>query len=124
MKKREIAGTAADAALPKTPVEVGGKKYNLCLDLGALSEAETAINSEAGYIRVNLLFALPVLTLGNIRVVFAAALRVHHPEISFDEGQRLLGVDDLLTVATAMREAWNAAQPEAEKAAHPPQPGE
>jgi hypothetical protein len=123
---RAIAGTAADPTLPRTPVEVDGKIYDLCFDLGALAEAETAINREL--IRetpprtVNLLLAMPVQNLANVRVMFAAAVRTFHPELSFDEAQKLLRMDNVYPVAIKVRDAWLGAQPEA-KPADPPRPG-
>jgi hypothetical protein len=110
--ERKIAGTAADTTLPKTPVMVGGKSFNLCFDLGALAEAETAINGEL--IRagrkdfVNLLYELPVQNLASTRNVFAASLRTFHPDIGFEEARAMLGFDDLYAVALAIREAWDA----------------
>lgn len=114
-QKREIAGTPADPTLPKTPVEVGGKTYNLCFDLGALAEAEQAINAElyrAGrkdY--VNLLSALPQQNLACTRIVFAAAVRKFHPELGFEAALELVGINDLLTIALAIKDAWEASTP-------------
>jgi hypothetical protein len=122
MKTRKVADTTADPTLPKTPVTVGGKTYNLCLDLGALAEAEAALIAE-GHHEVNLLYALPNQNLSNTRIIFAAALRKFHPEISFDDAKKLLTFDGLYTVAVKIQEAWQAAIPEPETAEAPPQPG-
>lgn len=114
MKQRKIAGTIADATLPKTPIEIGGVTYQLCFDLGALAEAETAINAELGAGGrsdfVNLLFALPAQNLANTRIVFAAAVRTFHPELSFDAARNLVQLPDLYAVALKVREAWNASR--------------
>ena len=111
MKQRKIAGTVADATLPKTPVEIDGRTYQLCFTLGALSEAETSINAElarqGSEERVNLLLALPSGNLASTRIVFAAAVRTFHPELSFDEARDLLTFEDLYTVALKVRDAWN-----------------
>lgn len=126
-KRREIAGTVNDPTLPKTPVTIAGKTYNLCFDLGALAEAETAINAElirAGRTdRINLLYALPLQNLANTRKMFAAGLRTFHPEIAFDDVMRLLTPSVLYDVAKAVREAWKEANPPEDKAADPPRPG-
>jgi hypothetical protein len=126
-KRRAIAGTLADPSLPKTPVTVAGKVYNLCFDLGALAEGETAINAELAREKpprhLNLLIALPAQDLASTRVMFAAAVRKFHPELGFDEAQRLLTIDSIHDVALAVRAAWEAATPEPEKSADPPQPG-
>jgi len=127
MKKRKIANTVADSTLPKTPITIGGKTYNLCFDLGALSEAETLINAEL--IRanrsdlINLLFALPVQNLANTRKIFACGIRTFHPELSYEEALKLLTVDALYEAATAIRLAWTAANPEAKDPSDPSRAG-
>lgn len=117
---RAIANSAADATLPKTPVKVGGKTYNLCFDLGALSEAETSINGELARAGrrdfVNLLWALPVQNLSSVRILFAGAVRTFHPEIAYDEALALVGMNDVLGIAIAIKDAWEAATPKVEAA--------
>lgn len=126
---RKIAGTVADATLPKTPITIGETTYNLCFDLGALSEAETSINAELARAksddRVNVLNALPVQNLSNTRVMFAAALRVFHPEVKFFDALKMVTAPVLFDVALAVRKAWGEAMPEPEAdPVDPPQPGE
>jgi hypothetical protein len=124
-KTRRIAGTVADPTLPKTPVEVGGKTYNLCFDLGALAEAETAINAElakTGRI-VNLLAAFSVHTLATTRIMFAAAVRTFHPEFSFEQALALPKLTDMYRIGAAVVKAYTEAMVEPEEA-NPPQPGE
>jgi hypothetical protein len=120
---RGIAGTIGDASLTRTPVTVKGKEYDLCFDLGALSEAESAINAEYAKAklpdRVNLLVALTDFNLRNTRILFAAALRTFHPEISFQEALELPAIPDLYRVISAIEEAWTASTADAE---HPPEP--
>jgi hypothetical protein len=127
MTVRNIANTAADATLPKTPVNVAGQEYNLCFDLGALAEAETAINAEIGRAGrrdfVNLLVALPVQNLASTRIVFAAAVRTFHPELTFDQALALVGINDVLTIAIAIRDAWEKAQPAPDKTENPRKAG-
>lgn len=128
MKQRKIAGTIADATLPKTAIEIRGKTYHLCFDLGALAEAETAINAELAREGrsdlVNLLYALPAQNLASTRTIFAAAVRTFHPDLSFEEARQLPALEDLYTVAVKVREAWNQSrvEPAADEAAeNPPQ---
>jgi hypothetical protein len=124
--KRKIAGTAADPTLPKTPVVIGGKTYNLCLTLGALAEAEAAINAEllvAGRVDlVNLLFALPVQNLSNTRMVFAGAIRTFHPEISYEEALKLPALSEIYDVAILVKKAWDEASARPEASLDPLQP--
>lgn len=112
MKTRKIAGTSADPTLPKTPIEIDGKTYDLCFDLGALAEAEQAINREGH--QVNLLAALPVLNLTNVRLIFAAALRKFHPEVGYDEAVSMVTLANVYAIASVIAEAWKAALPEPE----------
>jgi len=118
MKQRRIAGTLADATLPRTAIQIRGKEYYLCFDLGALAEAETAINAELGREgrgdTVNLLYALPAQNLASTRIIFAAAVRTFHPELSFEEARQLPTLEDLYTVAVKVREAWAQSRVEPE----------
>jgi hypothetical protein len=120
--RRKIENTVADSTLPKTPVQIEGRTYNLCCDFGALSQAESAINAEFmrnnSPSRVNLLVAMADENLGNTRVLFAAALRAFHPEIDFETGCALIHPGNVFEVAVALRQAWKAAMPEAK--ANPP----
>jgi hypothetical protein len=126
--KREITGTIDDATLPRTPIVLRGKEYNLCFTIAALSEAEITINAERERAklpeRVNLLAAMTELNLRNVVVLFAAALRTFHPEISFNDAMELpqFGTD-IFRVLAAIEAAWIAATPPAEKSADPPEPG-
>jgi hypothetical protein len=123
-KKRTVAGTKADAMLPRTPIEIRGKMYDLCFDFGAIAEAETAINGEllrAGREdRVNLLIALCEQNLANTRALFAGCIRTFHPEIGFDQAVAMVGPDNVFAIAMAMRDAWSRSIPEPEKPADPP----
>jgi hypothetical protein len=125
---RVIADGVADTTLPKTPVTIGGKVYNLCFDLGALAEAETAINAEllrrTPPQHLNLLVALPVQDLASTRVAFAAAVRKFHPKLGFDEAMGMLTLENVYDAQLAIRAAWDAsAAPQQDRSPDPPQPG-
>lgn len=129
MAKREIAGTIADATLPRTPITIGGHEYNLCFDLGALAEAETAINAEYARAksdeRVNLLVALSNLNLANTRIMFAASVRAFHPEIRFADALQLPALSELFGVVKAIEMAWLASTTNGDqRTARPPEPGD
>jgi hypothetical protein len=123
MAKRQIAGSLADATLPRTPVTIRGKEYYLCFDLGALAEAETAINAEFARAklpeRVNLLVSLSELNLKNVRVLFAAAVRTFQPELAFDDALELLALGDVFHVVAAIEASWSASIPEPENPSEP-----
>jgi hypothetical protein len=123
MGTREIAGTDRDATLPRTPITINGREYNLCFDLGALAEAETAINAEFVKAklpeRVNLLVAISNLNLANTRTMFAAAVRTFQPELGFKEARELLVLGDVFRVVSAIEAAWAAST---RKPDRPPEP--
>jgi hypothetical protein len=124
MGKREISNTVADPTLPKTPVEIDGKTFNLCFDLGALAEAEMYFNQQFARQRqldkhfvaddVNLLRALPELNLSNVRIIFPCAAHKFQPTLGFAEGQSLITLKNVYAVASAIASAWQEAVPEAE----------
>ena len=117
-KTRSVAATAVDPTLPKTPVKIGAKIYDLCFDLGALAEAETYFRQQG--IDVNLLEALPGYTLAHVRTLFPCALRTFHPEISFEDAQKMITMPVLYVVAAANGAAWKESLPEPES--HPEEP--
>jgi hypothetical protein len=114
MAKRTIVNTPADPTLPSTPIEIGGKLFNLCFDFGALAEAEADFNRQGH--RVNLLTALPELNLGNTRILFAASVHKYHPELSFDEAIALVHFRNVYQVVQTISQAWNEAMPEVDEA--------
>jgi hypothetical protein len=111
-KSRQVAGTAADPTLPKTPVTISGKEYNLCFALGALAEAETAIRREGH--PCNVLVALPELNLANVRNLFPAALRTFHPEISYEKAVKMVTIHNVFAIANGVASAWTESIPEPE----------
>jgi hypothetical protein len=122
MPKRRVANTVVDATLPKIPVTIDGKTYDLCFDLGALAEAETEFRRQGH--DVNLMDALPGFTLAQVRTLFPCALRKFHPDISFDDAQKMVTLPTLYVVAAAIGAAWQASLPESDKQADPPQAAE
>ena len=122
MSKRKIAGTPTDPTLPKTPVNIDGKEYTLCFDLGALAEAEAAILAEGH--QVNLLAALPVLNLSNVRLIFAAAIRKFHPDVTFSQAVAMVTLRNVYALAQVIADAWKAAIPEVEVSEGEAQPGQ
>jgi hypothetical protein len=127
-KKRKVAESIEDPTLPKTPVEIGGKTYNLCFTFGAIATAEHHINAEFARSgspeRVSLLVALNDLDLYNACILFAAGIHQFHPEIGFDEARKLVDYSSIQHVMEAIVAGFSAAMPDPEKKpANPPQPG-
>jgi hypothetical protein len=123
---RKTAAVKADPTIPRTPITLNGKTYDLCFKMRALGEAELAINAELIKAkredRVNLLYALPGDSLLNLQILFAAALRTHHSEISFDEAVDLVTYHNVYEVRRVVREAWEAVAAKPEPG-NPPEPG-
>lgn len=124
MSKRKVAETPIDPTSAGVPIKLAGVTYTLCFDLAALAEAEDHFASEGH--EVNLLMALPVLNIGNVRRVFPCALHKHQPNITFLDAQRMITLDNLHQIANAIAAAWLAAAPEAKpeekKSERPGQP--
>lgn len=93
-------------------VDIKGKTYTLCFDTRALIKAEHDLR-EQGH-DVNLQRSLPVLTLENTVIVFAAAVRRFHPEITFDDAIDLVSMRYYMAVGNAVLAAWEKclAEPE------------
>lgn len=106
---RKIANTVADPTLPKTPIEIDGRTFNLCFDLGALAEAEMYFNQQGH--DINLLRALPELNLSNTRIIFPCAAHKFQPSLGFIEGQSLITLKNVYAVATAIASAWQDGVP-------------
>lgn len=125
-KSRKVANTEADPTFATTEIEIMGKKYTMCFDMGALAEAEMYFR-RAGE-DVNLLGAFPQPGLQSVLVMFPCAIHKFHPEIGFKEAQAIVSksMKGIYAVATAIWMAWNEAMPEpepdAEKTETPQQP--
>lgn len=96
-----------DPTLPFTEITIKGKPYRMCLDLGALAEAEHEIVRQGH--DVNLLVNLPPVNLETMRIVFAASLRKFHPEIAYADALQLLTLPFLQDAYAAVIDAWNKA---------------
>lgn len=117
--------TIIDSTLPRTPIKIGTKTYDLCLDLGALSEAETELVRK-GYDEVNILVSHPPVNLTTTRIIFGAALRRFHPEISYEDAVALLDERYIHHAYVTIVQAWDDAvkkSQEAEDKKNPTQPG-
>lgn len=121
-KSRKVANTAADATLGTVELEIKGKKYTLCFDMGALAEAEMHFR-RAGE-RVNLLDAFPEVSLASVLMIFPCAIHKFHPEIGFKEAQSLIGksLKAIYGVAPFIMQAWSEAMPEPDPDAPKPEP--
>jgi hypothetical protein len=93
--------------LSRIPVEIEGKTFNLCFEFAALAEAERFFQRQGH--RVNLILALPNLSLESVREVFPCAARKYHPELSWEQAQALVTMQSVYPIATAIVQAWDQA---------------
>jgi hypothetical protein len=126
MAKRKIAGTVADPTLPKTPIEIDGKTYDLCFTFGALARAKQALRARG--IEMNLLQSLDFTTLDadNLPILFYAALLPFHEEIGYDDAIAMVTMPTYggiyVAICTAYSRSVSKQDPEA-KANPPQEPG-
>jgi hypothetical protein len=112
-RQREIAHTVADPTLETTEVEIKGKKYTLCFDLGAIAEAEFHFMKQGK--EVNLLAAFPNMSLWAVRMIFPCAIHRFHPELTFEAAQKLVTLPVLYAVWPFINLAWKQSIPEPEE---------
>lgn len=121
-RKRDVAHTVIDPTLKTTEIEIRGKKYRLCFDLGAIAEGEFYF-MQKGH-KVNLLNALPEPSLWGARAIFPCAVHRFHPELTFEEAQKLVTLPVLYAIWPFVTAAWKESLPEAEddEPQTPPEP--
>jgi hypothetical protein len=108
-KKKETAAT--DPTMPFTEITIDGTTYKLCFDYQALADAELALRKKG--IDAKLLIAMPSLQYWSVRLIFAAALSVFHPEIEYADALKMVRPDTQLPIAEAIVAAWNGSIAEA-----------
>jgi hypothetical protein len=104
----------------RIPVEIDGRAYDLCFEFTELAKAERLFRSQGH--KLNLLVALPELSLESIREVFPCAAHKHHPDLTFGQAQALITLESAYPVAAAIVQAWNEAS--SKNAIEPPAEGE
>jgi hypothetical protein len=123
-KKKKIANTELDPTLPYSPVTIGGKEYRLCFDFASLAQARAEFRQQGVGAEYNLLIKMAHLDLDGVWVVFPCAVHKFHPELSFEDAQKLLNIQSALAVLSALYEAWGVSVPETKEApdGNPPLP--
>jgi hypothetical protein len=97
MSNKTVANTALDPTLPKTEIELKGKKYFLCYDFNAIAVAENLSG-------INMLTAIDFqkLDAGKLRALLFAALLKLQPELTLE------AVGDLMPLPTMFGELATA----------------
>lgn len=112
------------AVQPSATLEIDGEKYQLVYDYNAIAEAEVETGNG-----VNLLHGISALFLNTmsalqLRALFYAALKPLQPYrpatektpasgVSLAMAGRLIRIDTIPAIMTALSEAWNLSMPEA-----------
>jgi hypothetical protein len=113
-----VASEKIDPTLPFTEIVIDGKTYKMCLDFGALAEAERELEKTDPTVSL-LECSWGLGKLQNLRVLFAASLRLYHPQMSVAERMALVTWGNAGTVLVKVRIAQGMFAPEAE--ANPPE---
>lgn len=121
MTRKTTNEHAPDPMLPKTPVEINGKVYNLCFDYKAIRDAENAYHAEGH--TANLLMSFSDFSFNGVSMVLPCILRTFHPEIGWDEAQAMINLGNVILIGNAIKSAWIEAMPKkAEKETKDPNP--
>lgn len=102
-----------DPSLPFTEIKILGNSYKLCFTFRAMAKAGAWLREQG--IQANLLRALPSLDIDNITPVFAAALHVFQPQMTYAEVEALLDYDTVGTIRDCLLLAWIQAVPQRNK---------
>jgi hypothetical protein len=122
-KARKLAAVPAtvDPTLPTAIVPTAEGDIKLCLDSGALIDAEEALVA-MGHKDVNLIIALRAEQASAIRMFFIIASRRFHPDLTPERARDLVTFANLLIIADAIAKVWILSIPEPKKAEGNPGP--
>lgn len=95
-----------DALAPCADLQVGDNTYKLCFTFGALAEAKRLLRREG--VQVNLLLSLDSLDVDvdTMRPLLYAALRTHHPDVSYLAASDMVTLRNAASVFTAICRAY------------------
>lgn len=104
--------SVADAVTPSAEVEIDGQAFRLVYDFNAIADAESAAGC-------NLLHGLSATMLNTmnaaqLRGLFWAALRRHHPGITVQRAGELIRLDTMPQIIEGIGQAFVLAMPKKE----------
>ena len=111
-KLKTVAPT--DPTLPTAKVTLAGTEYTLCLDQRALADAEMHFALQGH--NVNLLVAYSRLNLSSVMAIFPCAVHRFHPELEFDDAQKLVNAGNAMYIGQELAVLWTDAHPDPEPA--------
>lgn len=117
MRQSEAKRDSKKSVSPVSSVVIDGTRYDMRFDFAALAQAEEQFRQEGR--DVNLLVALPELTLSSVRVIFPCAIRSSHPKLTYEKAQALVRIDTVFSIVEKIAEAWKLASPEASAPQNP-----
>lgn len=74
-----------DPTIEYVPIEIDGKTYRMCFDLGSLAKAEAEINRNGGDMNVLRGIELEKLKMNEVLILFACSLSRAHPELKRED---------------------------------------
>jgi|ERR1035441_6529830 hypothetical protein len=113
--KKSVAGSASDPLIQYSHLTVDGKEYSLAFSFNSIAEAEriASCNLLAGATCVwNNLGDADKQGALMLRGLLYAALSVAHPGITLQEAGKLIRIENITDIVTALREAYLASIPE------------
>jgi hypothetical protein len=122
-KTRKLAAVPAtvDPTLPTAIVPTAEGDIKLCLDCGALIDAEESLIA-MGHKDVDLLVALHAERASSVRMFFIIASRRFHPELSPEHARDLVTLSNLNLISEAIAKVWILSMPEPKKSEGTPGP--
>jgi len=95
-----------DPLLPRTPIEIDGKTYDLCFTIGALAEAKSRLR-KAG-VEINLLQSINFSDMDAdvIPPLFFAALLPFQPEMTQEKAYALVTLQTIVPIYQALANAY------------------
>ena len=98
-----------DPLLPRTPVTIDGKRYDLCFTFNALAQAKIGLRARG--IHFNLLRSLDLaeIDVDAIQPLFYAALLPFRPEMTVEEAFALVTLQTCDVILMGIVEAYGAA---------------
>lgn len=126
-RKLSAAPPSKDPTLPTRVIPTKIGDIRLCLDCGALMDAEEALIAR-GHSDMQLLLSLQATTASSLRTFFVIAAQRFHLDLSVDELKALVTFENLSEIGEAITQLWEESlpkpKPSEETAANPPQPNQ
>ena len=113
-KPAAVSLATEDPTLPTATVPTVDGDIKICLDSGALIDAEEALIA-VGHKDVDLLIALQAQSASAVRTFFIIASRRFNPELTPERARELVTLANLRLIQDAIARVWILSMPEPKK---------